>query len=683
MRRRWAVLSLVLSLWGAARAETPVYFADPILQTAVEDELWVLEPTPGDMLGLLSLSCVNGGSGPGITDLTGLEYALNLQSLNVRGNSVTDISPLAGLVQLQTLIVNNNRITDLSPVAGLVQLEHLDAHENRLSDASAVAGLTALTYLNLHDNQISDISALSGLTRLTGLVICLNNISDISALSGLTCLQDLNLMGNQISDVTPLVLLTSLQFLNLGSNQISDVSPLPALTSLEDLDLSDNQITDIAPLVAFTGLHRLDLSSNPLSDGACDVYLPQIEANNTNIVIQCSCGPFAVSLSCGWGGCIVRPAATSGTYDYGASIWLEAEAIPGFAFSHWSGTIYGATNPYHLIVRSDHQIVANFVATSAVLYVDDDAAPDAAPGYTSDSDPQEDGTSDHPFDSIQEAIRAAADGTVIFVRPGVYAEHVDLLGKKIQLVALDPAHVRGGPCATIDGTDSGTPVTISAGAGSACSVSGFVITRGYGSLAGAISCTGSSPTISNCLIVGNRSTDPNGAAVHLSGSQATVTQCTIAGNYAGPNGAVLTAVNSSAAISNSIFWANTPYRILCLGTNTPSIRYCCVERGGLESGNIAWDPLFVSRGCWVSRTNAEVVLGPAHPLSVWKGGDYHLLSAAGRWDPTAAQWVVDAETSSCIDAGDPTSKVRGEPAPNGNIVNLGAYGATTEASKTP
>lgn len=68
------------------------------------------------------------------------------------------------------------------------------------------------------------------------------------------------------------------------------------------------------------------------------------------------------------------------------------------------------------------------------------------------------------------------------------------------------------------------------------------------------------------------------------------------------------------------------------------------------------------------------------PLFAGKG-DYHLKSEAGRCKDGG--WVLDAETSPCIDAGDPTSLYGKEPAPNGSRINLGRYGNTVQASKTP
>jgi len=78
-------------------------------------------------------------------------------------------------------------------------------------------------------------------------------------------------------------------------------------------------------------------------------------------------------------------------------------------------------------------------------------------------------------------------------------------------------------------------------------------------------------------------------------------------------------------------------------------------------GNINANPQFVSANNW----------------------DCHLKSRAGRWDTVSESWVPDNITSPCIDAGDPCSPVAFEPFPNGGIINMGVYGSTDEASKSP
>ncbi|MDD5688264.1 MAG: right-handed parallel beta-helix repeat-containing protein [Elusimicrobia bacterium] len=61
-------------------------------------------------------------------------------------------------------------------------------------------------------------------------------------------------------------------------------------------------------------------------------------------------------------------------------------------------------------------------------------------------------------------------------------------------------------------------------------------------------------------------------------------------------------------------------------------------------------------------------------------GDFHIKSQYGRW--TGTSWVNDTVTSPCLDAGDPVSSYSNEPFYNGGRINIGAYGNTTEASKS-
>jgi hypothetical protein len=64
-------------------------------------------------------------------------------------------------------------------------------------------------------------------------------------------------------------------------------------------------------------------------------------------------------------------------------------------------------------------------------------------------------------------------------------------------------------------------------------------------------------------------------------------------------------------------------------------------------------------------------------------GDFHLESRYGHWDVSSQSWVNDKYTSKCIDLGDPTSDWTAELWPHGQRINMGAYGGTPEASKSP
>jgi Leucine-rich repeat (LRR) protein len=137
-----------------------------------------------------------------ISDLTGLEYCVNLQGLVLGGNNINDISPLTGLTNLLQLVLHNNNISDISALAGLTNLEVLVLGGNNISDISSMASLTNLQLLWLSYCNISDISPLAGLTNLYNLGLRGNNISDISPLvenSGLSTGDTVDLSGNPLS----------------------------------------------------------------------------------------------------------------------------------------------------------------------------------------------------------------------------------------------------------------------------------------------------------------------------------------------------------------------------------------------------------------------------------------------------------------------------------------------------
>ena len=203
-----------------------------------------------------------------ISDLTGLEFAINLIALGLASNNrIADLSPLSGLNNLTSLHLWNNNISDLSPLSGLTNLTLLSLDSNNISDLSPLSGLTNLTSLSLDsNNRIADLSPLSGLTNLTSLNLDINNISDLSPLSGLTNLTGVSLDSNNISDVSPLSELISLTSLNLWNNNISDVSPLSELISLTWLSLDSNNISDVSPLSELISLTWLSLASNNISD---------------------------------------------------------------------------------------------------------------------------------------------------------------------------------------------------------------------------------------------------------------------------------------------------------------------------------------------------------------------------------------------------------------------------------
>jgi parallel beta-helix repeat protein len=281
---------------------------------------------------------------------------------------------------------------------------------------------------------------------------------------------------------------------------------------------------------------------------------------------------------------------------------------------------------------------------------------------------------------IQRAIDDARNGYEIVVNPGVFQEKINFKGKNLTLRSTDPndSAVVSETVITADGD----VVTFSSGEDANCVLAGFTITGGNRG----IYCSGSSPTITNCIVVGNGIADIGAGMYIKDGSSPTLVNCTFSENSASMMGGGIqnwesspilincTFTGNSAAyfgggiyfaggspiLTNCILWDNTPEEIYIFG-GTPVITYSNIQGGFTGEGNIDTDPLFADA----------------------PNGDYHLKSQAGRWDPTSQNWIMDDVTSLCIDAGDPSIPIDLEPLSNVGVTNMGAYGGTIEASKSP
>jgi hypothetical protein len=230
-----AALVLAILFAGAAAGDTIVSFPDANLEAGVRSALGISAPAPitaTGMLGLTSLSLTS----MGIADLTGLQYATNLQKLWLSDNNISDLGPIAGLGNLTFLTIDYNPLaTNLAPLSGLSRLEVLFADENGISDIAPLAALTNLTSLGLERNLITDISPLKDLANLHRLQLLQNHIAAIPVLN---------------------------------------------MPGLSDLGLAMNEITDISSLVAsnLSMPGSWDLRGNPLNQQAYEIYIPQLLA---------------------------------------------------------------------------------------------------------------------------------------------------------------------------------------------------------------------------------------------------------------------------------------------------------------------------------------------------------------------------------------------------------------------
>ena len=239
----------------------PIDIPDSNLRAVIAETLGVRVVKADDMEKLTVLKA----SGKDIKDLTGLEYAINLEELWISENPVSDLSPLAACANLITLVAWQTRISDFSPLANLTKLERLEYRGN-ISDISPLANLTNMKILRFYGDGISDISALAGMANLRVIQFRHHEVKDLSPLTKLFDLESLELHDNNVSNLSPLEELTKLKFIDLTDNKVSDISPLKKLTNLTRLELNVNNISDLSPLAGLINLRELDVAVNNISD---------------------------------------------------------------------------------------------------------------------------------------------------------------------------------------------------------------------------------------------------------------------------------------------------------------------------------------------------------------------------------------------------------------------------------
>jgi len=177
---------------------------------------------------------------------------------------------------------------------------------------------------------------------------------------------------------------------------------------------------------------------------------------------------------------------------------------------------------------------------------------------------------------------------------------------------------------------------------------GTTILESYG---GAFFMDAGDVTISNCTFVGNHSRY-DGGAIGMTGGNLDIVNCILYTNSSGSRGSDITLLGGTMNVINTRIG----------GSSSPTFIYDEVA-GVTLLNTFTNDPLFADADA----------------------GDYHLQSKSGRYDPGSMTYVTTDPFphSPCIDAGTTGTGVGAEPTPNGSRINLGRWGGTDQASKSP
>lgn len=321
-------------------------------------------------------------------------------------------------------------------------------------------------------------------------------------------------------------------------------------------------------------------------------------------------------------GSIDAQASATGQMDKNdLNIWIGGN--PQTADSWWHGTID------NLCIFND-ALTCQQVFQRQTYHVDVNNGVDNPGGH----DPEWGKGRQKAFKTIQHAIDAADDSDIILVWPGIYRESLFFMGKAVTVrSAADAAILQSDPADTEK----------------------IAVTFMYGEQSGSV--------LEHFVIVNSN------VALWINQSSPTLRHLTIVNNNYG----IEAIFNSRPTIEHSIFW-NNAYGDIAYDTYTPAVSYSCLQQPYPGIGNISGDPLFVNPNS-------------ADPNTM----DFHVQSEYGRYLPNGTSvprpqienWAIDHQTSPCIDVGCPTLNPFCETMSNGGRINIGAYGNTPFAGKSP
>jgi len=183
-------------------------------------ELEYLRKLNGDVAEFKKLDIALGEEvNRGIDNITGLEYAVNLESLDLSENRIEDLSPIKNATHIKWLDLHRNNLANLEPLANLKELEHLDIYNNAgVEDLTPISQLKTIKWIDMHHcsrgKNPLNVEVLENLENLEFLSIETSLVEDISFVKSLKKLSTFSCNNTFVTDLESVQDLAAASFMD-------------------------------------------------------------------------------------------------------------------------------------------------------------------------------------------------------------------------------------------------------------------------------------------------------------------------------------------------------------------------------------------------------------------------------------------------------------------------------------
>ncbi|PCS07822.1 hypothetical protein RU86_GL001879 [Lactococcus piscium] len=136
-----------------------IVFPDQVVAQQIRKELGLPSDSPiteEDMSHLIDIYL------SGVSNIEGLQYAVNLTGIGIQKSGTVSLEPLRNLTKMTSIGLYKTEISDISPLENLINLKTLRLSRNKIKDVTSLKNLSAIStsFFELNHNEIADFSPL-------------------------------------------------------------------------------------------------------------------------------------------------------------------------------------------------------------------------------------------------------------------------------------------------------------------------------------------------------------------------------------------------------------------------------------------------------------------------------------------------------------------------------------------